>query len=62
MDEKSYFTVAEAAKVLRLHPKTLRRAIREGRIPGVRRVPGCRRFLIPRDFVEGHVHRGDAAA
>lgn len=55
-----YLTVTEAAKILRVSEKTLRRAIRAGRIPGARRVPGCRRYLIPRSFVEAR--SGESAA
>jgi len=31
-----YYTIAEAAKLLKLHPQTLRRWIREGKLPAKR--------------------------
>lgn len=48
-----WFTVAEAAEVLRLHPESLRRAVRAGQVPGARRVLGGRTIRIPASYVEG---------
>lgn len=35
-DDQRYYTLAEAARILNVHPKTLRKAIRSGVIPAVR--------------------------
>jgi hypothetical protein len=34
-----YAGVTEAAAELRIHPMTLRRLVRQGKVPGVRRLP-----------------------
>ncbi len=36
MPAKTYYTVAEAAKMLKLHPQTLRRWIRQGKLQAKR--------------------------
>src|SRR5262249_3493954 len=36
MTTETYYTVEEAAKLLQLHPQTLRRWIREGKLPAKR--------------------------
>lgn len=45
--DRDYYLVPEVAALLRLHPKTVERAIRRGDIPG-RREEGDRRWRIPR--------------
>ncbi len=55
-----YYTVVETSRVLRVHDKTIRRLIRAGKIPGVRRIG--RRVLIPRAWVEGRTAIGENAA
>jgi excisionase family DNA binding protein len=50
--EGRFLTVWEVAKILRLHPASIRKAVREGKIPGARRVPGGRLIRIPTAFVE----------
>ena len=36
MSTEAYYTLEEAAKMLKLHPQTLRRWIREGKLPAKR--------------------------
>jgi excisionase family DNA binding protein len=48
-----YYTVREAAELLRICPESLRRAVRLGKIPGVVRVPGGRLIRIPASFIQG---------
>lgn len=60
--ERQFWLVKEAAIVLRISPASLRRAVRLGRIPGVRRVPGGRIILIPDSFVEGKAETTPPAA
>ena len=42
--EKELYTQREAAKRLRIDPKTLRRLVREGRLPEVRLGPRLPRY------------------
>jgi len=49
---QKFLTVAEAAKLLRIHPESIRRAVRENKIPGARRVPGGRLIRIPISYIE----------
>jgi excisionase family DNA binding protein len=49
---KKWLTTAEVAQALQLHPASVRRAVRENRIPGARRVPGGRLIRIPAAYVE----------
>ena len=47
--EPQYFTVEEAAAILRAHPETIRRMARRGKIPGVVQLGD--NWRIPRSFV-----------
>ena len=47
--EPEYFTVEEAAAILRAHPETIRRMARRGKIPGVVRLGDT--YRIPRSFI-----------
>lgn len=49
---RKFLTVAETAALLRIHPESVRRAVREGKIPGARRVPGGRLIRIPVSYVD----------
>ena len=63
--DKRYVTVREAANILCLHPESIRRAVRENKIPGARRVPGGRLIRIPSSYLEdlnGDRSRGGTAA
>ncbi len=53
-----FLTVAETAALLRIHPESIRRAVREGKIPGVRRVPGGRLIRIPESYITGNIREG----
>ena len=60
---KEYYTIDEAAKILDCHVDTLRRAIREGKIP-VKRLSGKKRhgfIRIPAFWVRETTQGGDAA-
>lgn len=56
--EQRFLTVLEVASILRLHPESIRRAVRAKKIPGCRRVPGGRIILIPARYVEEMDHAG----
>lgn len=40
----SLLTVSEVAALLRMHPESIRRLVREGRIPGAKKLCGSWRF------------------
>jgi len=44
MYHSKILTVDEAAKMLKIHPETVRRLAREGKLPGAYRVGGQWRF------------------
>lgn len=50
--EEIFLTVEEVARLLRLNPESIRRAVRENKIPGARRVPGGRIIRIPASYLE----------
>lgn len=52
---KRFLTVSETAALLRVHPESIRRAVREGKIPGARRVPGGRLIRIPESYITGNI-------
>lgn len=54
MEKRIFFTVAETASLLRVHPESIRRAVRDGKIDGAIRVAGGRLIRIPTDYVEKH--------
>ena len=49
--QKQFLTLQEVAEALQLHPATIRRGVREGRIPEARRVPGGRIIRIPASYL-----------
>jgi excisionase family DNA binding protein len=55
---KEFYTVEEAAALLRLHPETLRRAIRNGRLRAVKlaAIKGC--YRIPAEELERFKREG----
>ncbi len=53
-----FLTVAETAALLRVHPESIRRAVREGKIPEARRVPGGRLIRIPESYITGKIREG----
>ena len=53
-----FLTVTEAAALLRVHPETIRRAVRKGKIPEARRVPGGRLIRIPESYITGKIREG----
>lgn len=54
MDMPPMMTPVEAARVLKIDPDSIRRAIREGRLHARKR---DRRWLVFRSSVEGYIHR-----
>lgn len=48
-EQPQYFTIEEAAAILRAHPETIRRMARKGEIPGVVQLGST--WRIPREFV-----------
>jgi len=56
---KQFLTVQEVAEALQLHPATVRRGVREGRIPEARRVPGGRIIRIPVSYLAESVKATD---
>jgi len=48
-EQPQYYTVEEAAEILRAHPETIRRMARKGEIPGVVQLGNT--WRIPRSFV-----------
>jgi excisionase family DNA binding protein len=57
-----YLTVAEAAEALRICSESVRRAVRAGKIPGARRVPGGTMIRIPAAYVEDQAETTPPAA
>ena len=55
---KEFYTVGEAAALLRVHPETLRRAIRDGRLRAVKLATVKGRYRIPAEELERFKHEG----
>ena len=49
MQESTYVSPEEAAKVFSLQPETIRRLCRDGKIPGARKIGGV--WRIPKSFL-----------
>jgi excisionase family DNA binding protein len=59
--QKKFYTVEETAEIFRMHVETIRRGVREGRIP-YWRLPGGRGIRIPAFFIERTEHLPPAGA
>jgi excisionase family DNA binding protein len=56
MDEPEYLTPEQAAQKLQLHPKTVRRLLNEGKLPGQR--IGGRHWRISAAALRAHIEGG----
>ena len=50
---RPYLTVDQAADLLQVHPETVRRWLRRGRLPNARKVPSGHGWRIPRADLDG---------
>jgi excisionase family DNA binding protein len=57
-DDRKFITVAEAAEILRVHPESVRRMIRAGKIP---RLQVGQTIRIPADALDALVSVKDAS-
>lgn len=55
-DDRRLLTVAEAAQLAQVSPRTVERWIRKGAIRTVRPTPIARKLLIPAEDVDPHRH------
>ncbi|MEA2025306.1 MAG: helix-turn-helix domain-containing protein [Chloroflexota bacterium] len=62
MTERSWLTVVEAAKLMGVSEKTMRRAVQRGRVPHVRLTGQRGAIRIPRRALVGTAEGGDQSA